>query len=332
MKFLRALFFKLIYQLGIGKYLLFQNRKKSLVPILVFHKIIPEYDQIWPGIHPKLFEEIIILLKKHYTILPLHFLHSKPEMDFKNACFITFDDGYKDYLDYAYPILRKHHAQSTLFILPYDLSNQGHIWTSTIVFFVKHYWFSEVQDFFISHGQTINFQNRFDDFYINLSITKHFCTLQQKERSKIIDALQQKFIEDDRIVEKELLSFDELKKLDKTIVEIGSHSLTHPSFKLETDEEFIDYEIRESKEIIEKEINIKVSSFAFPFAKFNNLSLDSVKKHYNICFTRINDFVDLKKLKRDSDYYYDLPRFNIHQDSAEEVFLLINGFHKKIKS
>lgn len=263
--------------------------------------------------------------------MPLHCLQSGVDVDLKKACFITFDDGYKDFLDYSYPILKQHKIPSTLFILPYDLSNQGHIWTSTIIFFVKHYWFSEVKDFFLTHGQTVDFQDKFDDFHVNLSITRHFCQLQQKERSVIIEDLQQKFVNDDRVIEKELLSFEELRKLDANFVSIGSHSLTHPSFKLETDNAFVDYEIRESKEIIEKELKVEVFSFAFPFAKFNDLALGFVKKYYKMCFTRINDFVDLKKIKSDKDYIYDLPRFNIHHDSAEEVFFLINGFHKKVK-
>jgi len=331
MKLLRNFLFKTLYWLKVGDHLLYRNRKRSRIPVLVFHKIIPEYDGIWPGIHPKLFEEMIVLLKKHYTILPLHYLHSKPETDFKNACFITFDDGYKDYLDYAYPILKWHKVHSTIFVLPYNLSNHGHIWTSTIIYFVKHYWFSEIRDFFQQHNQNINYAYDFDDFNLNLTITKHLCQLRQVERQVIIDTLQNKFEKDNRIIEKELLSFNELRKLDSEFVSIASHSLTHPSFILETDETFIDYEMSESKNSIEKELNVQVSSFAFPFAKFNELSLNTVKKYYSMCFTKINELVDLKKLKKDKNYIYELPRFNIHQDSAEELFLLINGFHKMIK-
>lgn len=330
MKLLRILLFKALYKTGIGHLLLKRNRKNSQIPILIFHKIIPEYDAIWPGIHPKLFEEIITLVKKNYTILPLHYLHSNPGMDFTNACFITFDDGYKDYLDYAHPILRKHAVHSTLFVLPFDLSNHGHIWTSTIIYFVKHYWFSDVRDFFISHNQHINFGDKLDDFSLNLAITKHFCTLQQEERRPIIETLQSKFVNDNRIIEKELLTFVELKKLGTDLVDIASHSLTHPSFKQETNENFITYEILESKKIIETQLDVSVSSFAFPFAVYNELALNTVKKYYKIGFTRLNDMVDLKKLKTDENYMYDLPRYNIHHDSAEEVFLLINGFHKKI--
>jgi peptidoglycan/xylan/chitin deacetylase (PgdA/CDA1 family) len=332
MKWLRNLVFKTLYRLGVGHVLLSRNRKKKKIPVLVFHKVIPEYDGIWPGIHPKLFEEIMLLIKKYYTILPLDYLHSRPEMNFERACFITFDDGYKDYLDYAYPILKKHNIHSTLFVLPYSISNLGHIWTSTIIYLVKHYSFPEIRAFFGTQKQEIDYSASFSDFQLNLAITKHLCDLRQVERQKIIEALRSKFKTDNKTIENELMSFEDLRKLDPQYTSIASHSLRHPSFQLETDEDFIEYEISQSKDIIEQELQVNVSSFAFPFSKFNELSLNMVKKYYSLCFTAINDFIDLKRLARDKEYIYELPRFNIHHDSAEEVFLLINGFHKNISS
>jgi peptidoglycan/xylan/chitin deacetylase (PgdA/CDA1 family) len=330
MGFFRDTCFKVLYKSGLGNYLLFTNRNKLQVPVLVFHKIIPEYDQIWPGIHPRLFEEIIVLLKKHYRILPLNELYQKNEQELKDACFITFDDGYKDFLDYAYPILKKHNIHSTLFVLPNDITNRGHIWTSTIIFLVKHYAFNEIDEFLTQRNIQIMYSDIFDGFKLNLDITAHLCEMQQTERTALIKELQEKFVTDNRIVQNELLSFDELRKLDPALVDVASHSLTHPSFRQELDEEFINYEIKESKAIIEKELNTGVKAFAFPFAKYNGISYNVVKKVYRICFTRINEFVKLKRLKVDKDYIYDLPRFNIHHDSAEEVFFLINGLHKKL--
>lgn len=331
MKLLRNLVFKLLYRLRVGHLLLYSNRKKKKIPVLVFHKVIPEYDGIWPGIHPKLFEEMMLLIKRYYTIYPLEYLHSRPDMDFDKACFITFDDGYKDYLNYAYPIMKKHDIHSTLFVLPYNITNHGHIWTSTIIYFVKHYSFQEIREFFAEWKQNIRYPDSPSEFRLNLAITKHLCELRQVQRQQIIDSLQSKFEKDNRIIENELLSFEDLRKLDTQYAGIASHSLTHPSFQLEEESDFIEYEIRESKNIIEKEITVKVSSFAFPFSRFNTLALSTVKKYYKMSFTRINDFVDLKRLKHDKDYAYELPRFNIHQDTAEEVFLLINGFHARIK-
>lgn len=331
MGFSRNIFFKTLYHSGAGKLLLNYNRKHNLVPVLVFHKIIPEYDNVWPGIHPKLFEETIKMLKKHYTILPLYELYYNTNPQLNNACFITFDDGYKDYLDYAYPILKKHKAHSTLFVLPYDITNKGHIWTSTIIFFIKRSSFEDVESFFNAFNLNVNYSDKTSAFHINLDVTRELCKLNHRERNIIIDALREKLVEDNRIMENELLSFEELKKLDNEFVSLASHSLTHPSFLEEDDDVFIEKEVGDSKRIIENELKKEVYSFAFPFAKFNSLSLNIVKKHYKLCFTGIDNSVDLNQINRDKGSLFNLPRFNVHHDTAEEVFFLINGFHKKFR-
>lgn len=332
MKLFRTYFFKLLYSLKIGHYLLSSNRKKYQVPVLVFHKVIPEYDAAWPGIHPHLFEDILCLLKKHYTILPITDLFTKPVSELKNSCFITFDDGYKDYLDYAYPILKKHNIPSSIFVLPHQISNNGYIWTSAVTFLVKHYPFSEIKDFLKQHSIIISENNQLDFFKLNLEITKLLCDMVHADRTRIIDSLRNKFVADNRIIENELLSFDELKKFDPTLTHIGSHSLTHPSFKKETNASFIESELKDSKAIIERELGREVISFAFPFANYDNASINAAKKTYKLCFTGLNDFINLNEFKANPDVANNLKRFNIHQDSAEEVFFLINGFHKRLRS
>lgn len=326
----RNAIFKLLCLFGVGRLLLLYNRSKNRIPVLVFHKIIPEYDATWPGIHPDLFEKILLRLKKRYTIRPISDLLTKKPEELKDACFITFDDGYKDYLDYAYPILKRHQVPSALFVLPYQISNKGHIWTSAISFFIKHYPFEEIELFFKNHKVQIeDYSNNY--FKLNHSITRKLCKLQAKDRVVIINALRQKFIEDTRVIENELLSFDELRALNPNLTQVESHSFSHPSFKVETDENFIDLELKESKEVIERELNKSVSAFAFPFAEYNELSINKMKRYYKMCFTNINDFVYLDKLKNDPEQLFDLNRFYIHQNSAEEVFMLINGFHRIFK-
>jgi peptidoglycan/xylan/chitin deacetylase (PgdA/CDA1 family) len=195
---------------------------------------------------------------------------------------------------------------------------------------VKHYSFNEIDEFLTQHNIQITYSDIFNGFKLNLDITAHLCEMQQTDRAVLIKELQEKFVADNRIVQNELLSFEELSKLDPALVNVASHSLTHPCFRQELDENFINYELQESKAIIEKELRTEVKAFAFPFAKYNGISYNIVKKIYQICFTRINGPVKLKRLKTDKEYLYDLPRFNIHHDSAEEVFFLINGLHKKL--
>ena len=331
MNYIRNKCFIFLYNIGFGRILLNSNRRRSKIPILVFHKVLPEYDEVWPGTKPKLFEDILILLKKHYTVFPLSHILTKNEQELKNACFITFDDGYKDFLDYAYPILVRQQIPVTLFVIPNSILNNGYIWTSKIMFLVKHYSIQEIEEFLVSKKIDVSKLDFNNPFKLNLGITIQLCEMNHVERMLIINELQDKFIKDNRIIQQDLLSFDDLRLFDKSTVSIGSHSLSHPSFKEETSIDFIENELTESKHIIEKELNTTIFSFAFPFTKLNDLSFNIAKKIYKLCFTRINDFVDLKELKENKDYIYHLPRFNIHHNTPEEVFFLINGFHKKLR-
>jgi peptidoglycan/xylan/chitin deacetylase (PgdA/CDA1 family) len=328
MGLLRNLIFRTFYLGGIGNILLKRNRKKKRVPVLVFHKVNPECDQVWPGIHPRRLEEIIQMLSKHYEFRPLNDLTTKKQEELEKACFITFDDGYKDFLRYAYPILKKYRVPATLFVLPYDLSNSGHIWTSLILNFVAEYPASEVKRFFARYIPAVADYKEDDLFRLNLSITRQLCCLSQEARKPVIEALQQKMKADGKQIQNELLNFDELRSLDPEIVSIASHSLTHPSFMQETDERFIEHELRDSKETLERELKVKVDAFAFPFANYNTYSLQVARKYYSMSFTDINNFVELNNLRENPDYIYRLPRFSVHHDTAEEVFFLVNGFHR----
>jgi hypothetical protein len=227
--------------------------------------------------------------------------------------------------------MKKHGVHSSVFVLPFDMSNNGHIWTSTIIYLVKHYSFEEVRNFLKAQKLTIDLNPNHNKFELNLVITRHFREMEQNERQSVIRAMQNKFVHDGKDMEKELLTFEELKSLDTNYSSVESHSLTHPSFKNETIESFIDHELKYSKKLIELKHGKKVNCFAFPFAKSNNLAVTIARKYYKMCFTRIDDSVDLEKLKKDGDYYYDLPRYNVHQDTPEEMFFMINGFHERFK-
>lgn len=77
------------------------------------------------------------------------------------------------------------------------------------------------------------------------------------------------------------LTKEELVKLSgDSLIEIGAHTMTHPNLSSESAEKQ-NYEINESKVILEKMINKPVMSFAYPFGgkqNFDQNSIDLVKK------------------------------------------------------
>lgn len=80
--------------------------------ILCYHSVS---DTGWRFATPvEVFRAHIDFLKKHYSIVSLdQMVRNKP----KNAVCITFDDGYKDVLQNAYPILEKENIKATVFAI-----------------------------------------------------------------------------------------------------------------------------------------------------------------------------------------------------------------------
>jgi peptidoglycan/xylan/chitin deacetylase (PgdA/CDA1 family) len=87
--------------------------------ILLYHRVSPDSDPIYPPISPNLFEQHLSAIRRDFQILRLHeflfrFQRGKP---LRGCCAITFDDGYRDFLQHAYPILRRNGVHATHFLV-----------------------------------------------------------------------------------------------------------------------------------------------------------------------------------------------------------------------
>jgi peptidoglycan/xylan/chitin deacetylase (PgdA/CDA1 family) len=97
--------------------------KNYVVPILMYHSINPESDAIMKSliVKPHTFKRQIKFLKDHgYNILPLETLAGlikENKILPRKSLAITFDDGYKDFYTYAFPVLVEYKVPATMFII-----------------------------------------------------------------------------------------------------------------------------------------------------------------------------------------------------------------------
>lgn len=78
-------------------------------------------------------------------------------------------------------------------------------------------------------------------------------------------------------------TYEEMQEMCKSgLVQIASHSHTHTN--LLEDDINLESEFIESKNILEKKLNIKVDSFIFPFGKYDERIANECSKHYKYMF------------------------------------------------
>ena len=115
------LFKKIVFSI-LAKQTRLESRKKMLVrnnivTVLNLHRVSPDTGSAYKAICPSFFDKIIIYLKKEFHICLFgDFEKIKAK---KPKLILSFDDGYKDFIDYAVPILEKHNVRVNQNIIPY---------------------------------------------------------------------------------------------------------------------------------------------------------------------------------------------------------------------
>jgi peptidoglycan/xylan/chitin deacetylase (PgdA/CDA1 family) len=105
--------------------------KKTIV--LMYHNIgIPPKEIKFPGLYvtPRMFRFQMWCLKAFaFKVVPLKELLSyvKGDIVHENLAAITFDDGYQDFYDNAYPVLKEYGYPSTVFLVS-DLVGKENLW------------------------------------------------------------------------------------------------------------------------------------------------------------------------------------------------------------
>jgi peptidoglycan/xylan/chitin deacetylase (PgdA/CDA1 family) len=103
--------------------------------ILMLHRVSPT-DQSPLGVNrglsvtPQFLDELIGALKHEgYDFVPMDEVPARvAKTNGKPFLAVTFDDGYKDNDDHAYPVLRRHNVPWTVYIAPGLMSGDTHLW------------------------------------------------------------------------------------------------------------------------------------------------------------------------------------------------------------
>lgn len=121
---------------------LIRRGSQGRVAILMYHRILPEdriSDSIQAGmvVEPDTLRLHVRYLKQHFEIISLDGLVANPDSVYarsreRPACVLTFDDGWRDFYDYAFPILHAEKAPATVFLPTSYIGTEKWFWTDRL--------------------------------------------------------------------------------------------------------------------------------------------------------------------------------------------------------
>ena len=283
---LKIIVLKILDKLGVND--LFRLICKKGLLILMYHGIVKEMSSLAhrSDITMSVFEEQLKYLKrKKYKFITLTdwldiFEHKKKLKN--NYIILTFDDGFKDVIEYAYPLMKKLSVKGCFYIVSEITGNNKLIWTDYLDVFIRSLVNSKLN--FEFKGQNVDYPlltehnilraiNDIKDKLRNISYNERNYYLSKFNTPNNVKHFQS--------IPKEYLivNWEDLKKLDKNILEIGSHTKTHPNLDtLKTEEDFKE-ELKESKVEIEGYIGYRIKHLSYPAGAYNEEVINYVKRY-----------------------------------------------------
>lgn len=245
--------------------LLSPSGARAKLSILIFHRVLPAPDPIFPyEVDASYFDELLGWLKSWFNVLPLDQAVTALQAGTlpARAAAITFDDGYADNHDIALPILKKHGLSATFFIATGFL-NGGRMWNDTIIESIRS-WPNPIMDLSPMELGTYPIENPEQQRLAIQSIIGKIKYLPISDRIALTEQ-----IADTAGVQPRsdlMMSSRQVQNMRREGMQIGAHTVSHPILAT-TDRELAISEIQRSKQFLEELLNEPISLFAYPNGK-----------------------------------------------------------------
>ncbi len=237
--------------------------------VLIFHRVLAVADPLSPDtIDAALFDRICGWLARWFRVLPLeesvHALRAGRLP--ARAAAITFDDGYADNHDQAWPILRRHGLPATFFIATGFLDG-GRMWNDTVIEAVRHAPGArlDLRHLGLKDIELLDVSSGPDKLLALQQLIAAIKYLPPARRDAVVQALADE-VGVARLPNDLMMRSDQVQAMRRDGAQIGAHTRTHPILARLPAEQAL-AELRGSRQTLESLLDEPVKVFAYPNGK-----------------------------------------------------------------
>lgn len=227
-------------------------RGAGVATILNLHRVAHDDGSDYRPLDPVLFDELLAFAKREFAVVTIGELREKTN---KPKLALSFDDGYRDFVTTAVPILMKHGLRANQNIIPRCVETGVPPLNVMAQDFVGQAPRELVRELRVE-GFSAPADRRFGQ---RLS---HFLKMRpQAEQDRIANELLPQFRRWGEFRPTAMMSLDEVRSLDG--IEVGAHSFAHSSMEFESDE-YLDADVELCVDYFHDKLGKPMTIYAFP--------------------------------------------------------------------
>jgi peptidoglycan/xylan/chitin deacetylase (PgdA/CDA1 family) len=283
--------------------LVWRRRTGPQLLVLMYHRVLPpehpDRATEQPGMYvsPATLGMHLAILKRHFPLVHLDdWVNSaragKPVPP--QACALTFDDGWRDNFEYAFPILYAHEAPATIYLLSDLVGSHYRFWPNALATLLSDgsggeafsRWPEALKREVIAVIGSRSSPLPLLVGEIDAVITRcKFAYSDPELRAMLEKANGEAGARQDTAL-RDLMNWDEIRQMAASgLIRFGSHTRTHMRLGTRVSRDTLRDEICESRSIIEHALGADVSSFCYPNGEFCSEAVDIVRNAYTTAVT-----------------------------------------------
>jgi peptidoglycan/xylan/chitin deacetylase (PgdA/CDA1 family) len=259
------------------------DHHEPVLRILGYHRVCDPQDDPLHGdpnvisATPRGFAEQIRVLSRHYAPIGWPELQASLESRRplpRKAVLVTFDDGYRDFLTDAWPILRAHGVPAVLFVSTGFPGSDRRFWWDVI-------WQQTSQAAFATFNipgiGAVDLRSPRTRWQLVRRLVRELRPVRPEVIEERVTALRLA-LGTTASGPPPVLSWTELRQLAREGVTVASHGRSHASLPALTGEE-IGAEIQQSQADLGRELGMAPGIFAYPFGHYDERAAGRLKDH-----------------------------------------------------
>ena len=183
-----------------------------------------------------------------------------------NSVVLTFDDGFRDNLVHALPVLERHRAPATVFLVTDSLTTGELPWSQRLGYLFQHTSCrSAVLD--LAGGSELDLASPASRMRAYRAVKEVVKPMPRERREKVLQAISTKL---EVVAPRDrMLSWEDARALQSAGWELGAHTVSHPWLAQIPRAEALE-EMERSRDELKERLGIERPSFAFPAGSYDD--------------------------------------------------------------